>query len=158
MRPQLRPPVGLLLSQAARTVSRAFDEALDEAGGTLPVWLILLNLKIRRPANQRELAGAVGVREATLTHHLNAMDARGLVTRERDPVNRRIQVVRLTEAGEAAFLRLREVALAFDARLRAGLTDADLDRLDGLLGQLTANAGGAGDGSPPWAGLAEARR
>jgi MarR family transcriptional regulator for hemolysin len=139
-------------------VSRAFDEALDEAGGTLPVWLILLNLKVRRPANQRELAGAVGVREATLTHHLNAMDARGLVTRERDPVNRRIQVVRLTEAGEAAFLRLREVALAFDARLRAGLTDADLDRLDGLLGQLTANAGGAGDGSPPWAGLAEARR
>jgi MarR family transcriptional regulator for hemolysin len=72
-------------------------------------------------------------------------------------VNRRIQVVRLTEAGEAAFLRLREVALAFDAKLRAGLTDADLDRLDGLLGQLTANAGGAGDGTPPWAGLAEAR-
>jgi MarR family transcriptional regulator, transcriptional regulator for hemolysin len=158
MEPAFRTPIGLRLSQAARAVSRAFDEALDEAGGTLPVWLILLNLKVRRPANQRELAGAVGVREATLTHHLNAMDARGLVTRERDPVNRRIQVVRLTEAGEAAFLRLREVALAFDARLRAGLTDADLDRLDGLLGQLTANAGGAGDGSPPWAGLAEARR
>jgi MarR family transcriptional regulator for hemolysin len=158
MEPVFRTPIGLRLSQAARTVSRAFDEALDEAGGTLPVWLILLNLKVRRPANQRELAEAVGVREATLTHHLNAMDARGLVTRERDPVNRRIQVVRLTEAGEAAFLRLREVALAFDAKLRAGLTDADLDRLDGLLGQLTANAGGAGDGTPPWAGLAEARR
>ena len=151
-----RAPVGLRLSQAARTVSRAFDEALDEAGGTLPVWLILLNLKIRRPANQRELAEAVGVREATLTHHLNAMDARGLVTRERDPVNRRIQVVRLTEAGEATFLRLREVALAFDAKLRVGLTDADLDGLERVLGQLTANAGGAQDGSPPWAGLAEA--
>src|SRR6266851_2085521 len=153
MQEAFRVPIGLRLSQAARTVSRAFDEALDEAGGTLPAWLILLNLKIRKPANQRELAEAVGVREATLTHHLNAMDARGLVTRERDPVNRRIQVVRLTEAGEAAFLRLREVALAFDAKLRAGLTDADLDRLDGLLGQLTANAGGAGDGTPPWAGL-----
>ena len=59
-------------------MERAFDEALGEAGGTLPVWLILLNLKIRKPANQRELAEAVGVREATLTHHLNAMDARGL--------------------------------------------------------------------------------
>ena len=72
-----RAPIGLRLSQAARTVSRAFDDALDEAGGTLPVWLILLNLKIRKPANQRELAEAVGVREATLTHHLNAMDALG---------------------------------------------------------------------------------
>ena len=156
MQPTFRPPIGLRLSQAARTVSRAFDEDLDAAGGTLPVWLILLNLKIGRPANQRELAESVGVREATLTHHLNAMDARGLVTRERDPANRRIHVVRLTEAGEAAFLRLREAAIAFDAKLRAGLSDADLDSLDGLLGQLTANAGGAGDGSPPWAGLAEA--
>ena len=71
-------PIGLRLSQTARAVERAFDEALGEAGGTLPVWLVLLNLKIRKPANQRELAEAVGVREATLTHHLNAMDARGL--------------------------------------------------------------------------------
>ena len=64
-------PIGLRLSQATRVVERAFDEALGEAGGTLPVWLILLNLKIRTPGTQRELAEAVGVREATLTHHLN---------------------------------------------------------------------------------------
>jgi MarR family transcriptional regulator for hemolysin len=150
-----RVPIGLRLSQTARTVSRAFDEVLEEAGGTLPVWLILLNLKIRRPANQRELAEAVGVREATLTHHLNAMDARGLVTRTRDAANRRIQVVELTEAGEAAFLRLQQAAIAFDARLRAGLADADLDHLSDLFDQLAANAGGTADGVPPWAGLAE---
>src|SRR6516165_3805569 len=103
-------PIGLRLSQATRAVERAFDDALAEAGGTLPVWLILLNLKIHKPGTQRELAEAVGVREATLTHHLNAMDARGLVARTRDAANRRIQVVTLTEAGEAAFLRLREAA------------------------------------------------
>jgi MarR family transcriptional regulator for hemolysin len=51
------------------------------SGGTLPVWLLLLNLNIREPVKQRELAEAVGACEATLTHHLNAMDARGLVTR-----------------------------------------------------------------------------
>jgi MarR family transcriptional regulator for hemolysin len=153
-----RIPIGLRLSQAARTVSRAFAEALDGAGGTLPVWLILLNLKIHKPANQRELAEAVGVREATLTHHLNAMDARGLVTRTRDSANRRIHVVELTEAGEAAYLRLQQAAIAFDARLRAGLADADLDNLSELLGKLAANVDGAEDGAPPWAGLAEPGR
>src|SRR5713226_1773845 len=101
-------PIGLRLNQAARAVERAFDEALAEAGGTLPVWLVLLNLKARRPANQRELAEAVGVREATLTHHLNAMDARGLITRTRDAANRRVHVVELTEAGEAMFARLQQ--------------------------------------------------
>jgi MarR family transcriptional regulator for hemolysin len=158
MHQAFRAPIGLRLSQAARTVRRGFDEALEGAGGTLPVWLILLNLKIHKPANQRELAEAVGVREATLTHHLNAMDARGLITRTRDTANRRIHVVELTEAGEAAFLRLQQAAVAFDARLRAGLADADLDHLSDLLGQLAANVGGTEDGAPPWAGLAESRR
>jgi len=149
-------PIGLRLNQAARAVERAFDKALAEAGGTLPVWLILLNLKIHRPANQQELAKAVGVREATLTHHLNAMDARGLITRTRDTANRRFQVVTLTEAGEAAFLRLRSAAMAFNARLSAGLTDADLDTLAALLGQLAVNVG-AEAAAPPWAGLADRR-
>ncbi len=134
-------PIGLRLSQTARAVERAFDEALGEAGGTLPVWLILLNLKLRKPARQRELAEAVGVREATLTHHLNAMDARGLVTRTRDAANRRVQLVALTEAGEAAFARLRDTAIAFDAKLRVGLADAELATLSTLLGHLAANAG-----------------
>jgi MarR family transcriptional regulator, transcriptional regulator for hemolysin len=154
---RFRVPIGLRLNQAARTVGRAFEEALQEAGGTLPTWLILLNLTIRKPANQKKLAEAVGVREATLTHHLNAMDARGLITRTRDTANRRIHVVELTEAGQAAFARLQQAASAFDARLRAGLAEADLDQLSDLLGRLTANVGGAEgpDGAMPWAGLAQ---
>jgi MarR family transcriptional regulator, transcriptional regulator for hemolysin len=149
-------PIGLRLAQAARAVERAFDEALAEAGGTLPVWLILLNLKIRKPANQRELAEAVGVREATLTHHLNAMDSRGLVTRTRDAANRRVQVVTLTEAGEATFVRLRHTAIAFDAKLRAGVSDPDLATLSTLLGRLAANVGTA-EATPPWADLTDRR-
>jgi MarR family transcriptional regulator, transcriptional regulator for hemolysin len=147
-------PLGLRLNQAARTVERAFDEALAEAGGTLPVWLVLLNLKIHRPGNQKQLAEFVGITEATLTHHLNAMDASGLISRTRDEANRRIHVVALTEAGEAAFLRLRSAAIAFDARLRAGLTDDDVAQLGGLLGQLAANVGAPAEQAPPWAGLA----
>lgn len=150
-------PIGLSLNQAARTVERAFDEALAEAGGTLPVWLILLNLKIGKPGNQRELAEAVGIRQATLTHHLSAMEDRDLVTRRRDASNRRVQQVELTEEGEAVFLRLREAAMAFDARLRQGLSAADLDRLGTMLGTLSANAAGVSGTTeaPPWAGLAE---
>ena len=146
-------PIGLRLAQASRTVERAFDAALAEADGSLPVWLILLNLKVRRPANQRELAEAVGITGATLTHHLNAMDAQGLVDRTRDHANRRVQVVTLTEAGEAAFLRLRAAAVAFDARLRAGFAEADLASLDTQLHRLAANASGdasADDTTPPW--------
>jgi MarR family transcriptional regulator for hemolysin len=149
MRPA-RTPIGLELARAARTVSRAFDDALAEAGGSLPVWLVLLNLKTRQVSSQRELAEAVGVREATLTHHLNAMDSQGLVTRTRDPANRRIHVVELTPAGEAAFIGLAEAATTFDRRLRDGLSDADLDVLATVLGRLAGNVAGEQAPAGPW--------
>src|SRR5258707_852215 len=72
------PPIGLRLAQVAKAVSRTFDDALAEAGGSLPVWLILITLKSRQLANQRQLAAAVGIQGATLTHHLNAMESGGL--------------------------------------------------------------------------------
>jgi MarR family transcriptional regulator, transcriptional regulator for hemolysin len=152
-----RLPIGLSLSRVARVVSRAFDEALGEAGGSLSTWLVLLNLKTGRAANQRELAEAVGVTEATLTHHLNAMEKAGLVTRRRDADNRRIHVVELSDAGEAAFLRLRDAAIAFDRRLRRGMSADELATLDGLLGRLAGNVVKPEEGAPPWAGLIERR-
>lgn len=150
-------PIGLRLNQAARAVGRAFDEALAEAGGSLPVWLILLNLKIRRPGTQRELAEAVGIREATLTHHLNAMDAAGLISRTRDAGNRRIQLVKLTEEGEAAFLRLRRSATAFDERLRSGVAQEEITTLTTLLTRLTANVAEPASADSPWAGFTDHR-
>jgi MarR family transcriptional regulator for hemolysin len=137
-----RPPVGRHLARTAKSVSRAFDAALADAGGSLPVWLVLISLKSQRPANQRELADAVGIREATLTHHLNTMDAQGLVTRRRDPANRRVHLVELTEQGEAAFHRLRSAAGAFDERLRRGMSSADIAILEDLLGRLERNVTG----------------
>src|SRR5260370_3753794 len=114
-------PLGLHLTRVARTVSRAFDDALAEAGGSLPVWLVLISLKSGQLASQRELAEEVGVQGATLTHHLNAMESAGLVTRRRDPANRRLHLVELTPDGDALFFRLRDAPMAFDRRLRAGL-------------------------------------
>ena len=118
---------------------RAFDAALADAGGSLPVWLVLISLKSRPLANQRALAEAVGIQEATLTHHLNAMEASGLLTRRRDPANRRVHVVELTAEGDELFVRLREAAAAFDRRLRAGLSAADLERFEAVLDRLRDN-------------------
>jgi MarR family transcriptional regulator for hemolysin len=133
-------PIGLRLAMTAKVVSRAFDEALTAAGGSLPSWLVLVSLKSRALASQRELAGVVGIQGATLTHHLNAMESDGLLTRRRDPANRRVHVVELTAHGEAAFHRMRGAAMAFDRRLRAGLGPDDLAQLGRLLDRLRENA------------------
>src|SRR3954452_16395089 len=135
-----RPPIGLHLDRVARHVSREFDQALVAAGGSRPIWLVLLALTINTEANQRQLADFVGIRGATLTHHLNAMESAGLVVRSRDPENRRSHVVRRTAAGEEMFLRLREAATIFDEQLRQGLSAQDIDTLTSLLERLGENA------------------
>jgi MarR family transcriptional regulator, transcriptional regulator for hemolysin len=103
--------------------------------------LVLISLKMRQIANQRELAESVGIREATLTHHLNAMAAQGLLTRERDPSNRRVHQVRLTEDGEATFLRLRSAAMKFDQNLHQGISGKEISILEDLLHRLESNVG-----------------
>ena len=76
------------------------------------------------------------------------MDADGLVTRTRDAANRRVQVVTPTDKGKQMFLALRAAAVAFDAKLRTGLDDADEATLSALLTRLSANIATPGDPPP----------
>jgi MarR family transcriptional regulator for hemolysin len=133
-------PIGLLVARTARALDRAFDDSLAAVGGTGAMWLVLSSLKDGGHRTQGDLAAAVGVRQPTLTHHLDGLERAGLVTRDRDPANRRVQRVALTEAGEALFVRLRRSAAAFEGRLSAGLDAEEVAQLRRLLGQLVENS------------------
>jgi MarR family transcriptional regulator for hemolysin len=132
-------PIGLEVTRTGKVLTRAFDDALAEAGGSLPMWLVLMSLQGRVHGAQRELAQAVGVEGPTLTHHLNRLEASGLVTRRRDPQNRRVHRVELTDEGGAAFSHLLKAVIAFDRKLRAGLSEDEIATLRGLLDRLRAN-------------------
>lgn len=140
MRGPEQEPIGLHLTRVARSVSREFDAVLSAGGGSLPVWLILVSLKGQRHGAQRDIADAIGIEGATLTHHLNKLEAAGLVTRRRDPDNRRVHQVELTDTGEALFFTLLERVVAFDQQVRAGFSDRDLAQLRRLLDRLTVSA------------------
>jgi MarR family transcriptional regulator for hemolysin len=129
----------MALNRTARIVSRAFDETLTDAGGSLPAWLVLLNVETGQASTQRSLADALGLREPTLSHHLATMESDGLITRHRDDSNRRVQVVALTDEGRARFRQLRAAAIVFDRELRHGIDDADLVLVDEILARLTDN-------------------
>jgi MarR family transcriptional regulator for hemolysin len=132
--------LSLLVGRVAKELSRAFDDVLVAAGGSTPTWQVLRALSAGDHRTQADLAAAIGVRQPTLTHHLDALERAGLVTRERAAANRRVQRVTVTESGEQLFLRLRRAAASFDGRLRAGLDDADVVELRRLLGQLAEDA------------------
>lgn len=67
------------------------------------------------------------------------METTGLVTRRRDPANRRVHLVELTETGEQLFRKLATAAIAHDQRLRKGFTDTEITQLTDLLHRLATN-------------------
>lgn len=131
-------PIGLQLTRAARTVTQAFERAMAQAGGSVSTWQVLLLVRAQKWDTQSELAEELGITAATLTHHLNALDRRGLVRRWREESNRRVQHVELTEDGIELFNRLREVARRHDKRLRSQLSEAEIERLGDLLDRLVS--------------------
>jgi MarR family transcriptional regulator, transcriptional regulator for hemolysin len=134
-------PIGLDVTRTGRFLSQQFNDALAVAGGSLPQWLILTALKRGDHTMQRDIAAAIGIEGATLTHHLNRMETEGFVRRERVAANRRTQVVTLTPAGEALFANLLNTVVAFDQQLCAGFSDRELAATRKLLARLRANAG-----------------
>ena len=140
--PPPEPPLGLQLSRVARDVAAALDAELVAAGGDLVTWQVLVLLQAQRGGAQKDLAAAMGIREATMTHHLKRLEREGLVERTRDPGNRRVQRVALTPKGSRRFIALREAALGFDGRLRAALSAEERAAFGAALVRLHAAAGG----------------
>jgi MarR family transcriptional regulator for hemolysin len=137
---QTRDPIGLFVTRTSRTVSRAFEAALTDAGASAATWLVLASLKGGLHQSQREIADELGIEGPTLTHHLNRMETAGLVTRSRNPTNRRVHDVVITPHGEGVFLSLVRVVRDFDRQLRSGLSERELVTLRGLLQRLADNA------------------
>ncbi len=107
-----RQPLGLHLAQVSESRQPGLRRRPGR-GGRIAAGLAGADLAEEpgSSASQRELADAVGVQGATLTHHLNAMESRrGWSPGRRDPANRRLHLVELTPAGDALFLRLRDAA------------------------------------------------
>ena len=106
-----------LLEHLARVGRRAGEIALAP-GGLRPRHLIALKLLSEHgPASQQGLADSLSLDPSNVVGLLNELEERALITRRRDPADRRRHIVELSPLGED------ELALAY-ARLR--LVEDDL--------------------------------
>ena len=119
-----------------KLVRERLDERLAAEGGSLPQWIVLRALSEVPRLSHRELAARMYLSGPTITHHLDRMEASGLITRTRDVVDRRVVHVAVTTAGAERFRELEAVADRTDAEIRALLPVEDAACLDHLLAQL----------------------
>lgn len=114
----------------------------DQNGGFRGRGRILGCLKRRGPMSQRALAATVMMQPGSLTEALGHLEQAGLVSRQRDPHDRRVIQVQLTAAGQATWQKIVTVRRNFAAQLLAGLSEAELAQLDQVVTKLMVNLQG----------------
>ncbi|MDI3243335.1 MarR family transcriptional regulator [Arthrobacter sp. AL08] len=119
-----------LLSMAARSVERRWDNSLARVGLNHAGVLALQGLAQAGPVTQEALAALIRVQSQTLGRVLARMEAAGYVSRCRSATDRRSNQVRITEPGRDVLRAAQEVEHSLlPARFRSGSLHRELTAL-----------------------------
>jgi DNA-binding MarR family transcriptional regulator len=138
-RPDLDPsPIGVIgrISRLARELEQRL-EPVYRAHGLEPGWHdVLATLRRTGPPYRlrpSEFSNALMLTSSGTTKRLDRLEQAGLITREPDPDDRRGTLIALTTAGRRLIDTVTAAHLENERRLLSALSDAERERLAGLL-------------------------
>jgi DNA-binding MarR family transcriptional regulator len=105
----------------------------------LTMWgyVALTRLAAEPPSTQQALAAAIGHEKTRLIRVLDDLERAGLITREPDPADRRVRLVRITDTGRARHAAVVADIRAMEDELLAALPSRERDGLIAALARLS---------------------
>lgn len=125
----------------SRRLNQWYDRQLADLDVSTNEWLVLGELARspgHAPMTPSQLAAATNVAPSSMTHRLDRMVERGLITREQDPDNRTRVLIRLSDAGYALFVTVIRGSDLVEADVLGGLREDQVETLAELLEQVIA--------------------
>lgn len=140
----MRPPTLLAMSSylaghVSRIGHRGLVAALDQHGLRLPHYAVLAALGDFGSLPQHDLADRLGLNRSHLVGYLDDLEGASLLRRERDPGDRRRQVVTLAGSAATLLADLHAVAEESEARNLAPLDQDERRTLVDLLRRVVTN-------------------
>ncbi|GEL21611.1 MarR family transcriptional regulator [Pseudonocardia sulfidoxydans NBRC 16205] len=135
------PGSAFLLAQIGAHAAMRFAERIGELDLTPPQTGLLRAVAAAPGRSQQALATVLGTPPSRLVALVDQLDERGLVQRRRNPADRRLHALHVTEAGEKLLQRIAEVGRAHDDAMCAALDDAERATLRALLGRIADEQG-----------------
>jgi DNA-binding MarR family transcriptional regulator len=129
-----------LMGMIGRIAQRLSQEAIADQGLLLPHFSVLATLDDFGPLAQHDLAARLGLHSSHLVGYVDELETRKAVGRERDPEDRRRQVVSLTPAGQQLLARLRAPIDRSQEQFLAPLSEHEQATLMELLTRLLRHA------------------
>ena len=124
---------------AARAMTRRYDAYLRPFGVTATQFSLLGGLSQMPGATVSEIADERGFDRTTLTRNLDRLEEMGLVERRPHATDRRIRLLRLTEAAHPKLADIFAVGAVTRGEAVEGVSEADRDRLFDILLSMKAN-------------------
>lgn len=97
-------------------------DLLGRHGLSFAKWVAMISLRRFGDLSMTRLAKLAATDRTTLTRSIDSLIADGLVRREASPADRRIVVIRLTEAGRGLLARIRAEIRPLNHQICANLT------------------------------------
>lgn len=135
------PGSAFLLAQIGAHAAARFAARIAELDLTPPQAGLLRAVAAGPGRSQQALAALLGTPPSRLVALVDQLDERGLVERGRNPDDRRLHALHLTEAGAALLGRIGEVARRHDDAVCAALDEGERATLRALLGRVAAEQG-----------------
>jgi|ERR1700761_55577 MarR family transcriptional regulator for hemolysin len=133
----------LLLSDTARLIGTYADRVARRQGMTKAQWVLLLKLSRHPGLSQKDLAELMEVEPITVGRLVDRLEARGLVVRDADELDRRIWRLRLTPAAEPLLQVLAGHRADIAAMIVTGIGRETAQTMQKGLMQIKANVIGA---------------
>ena len=139
---------GFVLHEAARLLSKRFDQKARAIGLTRAQCSVLFRLSMQEGMNQARLAELMEVEPISLARLLDRMEQAGWVERRADPADRRARRLYMTAKAKPVLERMLAVGLETRGEALAGISQADRDRMIDLLIQVRRNLSERGAAEP----------
>jgi MarR family transcriptional regulator, lower aerobic nicotinate degradation pathway regulator len=134
--PELTEHAGFLLAQLGRAVTRQYRCTLSPIGLKPRETHTLLRLRDNGAMSQQALGAALDIDASNLVALLNDLEADGLISRRRDPEDRRRHVVEISKRGTKLVDEVERAAAEVEDQFFAALDEDERVALQGLLARV----------------------
>jgi DNA-binding MarR family transcriptional regulator len=141
-----RKGIGHLLHRVRTEILAAVDRELaaDEQLAAMEVtsaqFIILATLSMGLAKSASDLCKGISYDAGAMTRMIDRLEEKGLLRRSRDPGDRRLVNLELTEKGNAALPRMRDSSMRVLNRFLQGFTKAEARQLEAFLTRMLENA------------------
>ena len=127
------------LGETSRMLRRQFNRHAASVGATSTQWRAMFRLSREPGMKQVELADRLDVEPITAGRIIDRLEEAGLVERRRDPVDRRVWRLFLTDKADPIIEQLKVVAEEVLAGALAGISQDEITALRGTLLRIREN-------------------